>query len=290
MKERYRRIPIVLIISPAYEERTPDARLVLLSLIISPRQTPPGVFDGGMKALKYETALPAKRLKAALMELEGAGMIVAVSSGGWWVRDTFRAQCCNEDYAKSAINYILNKYPETLPAFLKENRSYLGKYPAISKAIASSDPPQTGDTPHIDPPQSPTGSGSKAVTGTDTGSGAGAAPKPHPATRSGSDSGGRNTGKVGSADTRDAPIVGASASASPQDAENCNGKGAERREIPSGFLNFVSGLSRLKREFLLNAISYSGNIEGKLSPLKTVGFSPMELDMAKKLLEVKRDK
>ena len=144
MKERFRRIPIELIISPAYEDRTADARLVLLSLIVSPRQTPPGVYDGGMKSLEYETALPTKRLKAALKELEAARMVEPVSTGGWWVVDTFRAQCCNRDYSKAAIRHLTEKWPDILPKFTYANRAILNntKYS-----------PQTGDAPPSHPPR-----------------------------------------------------------------------------------------------------------------------------------------
>jgi len=213
MKERYRRIPIELIISPAFEDRTADARLVLFSLFFSPRQTPPGVYDGGLKALEYETALPAKRLNIALRELEQAGMIEQVATGGWWVRDTFRYQCMNRDYSNAAIRHLTEKWPDLLPKFTEANQHILGKYT-----------PQTGNTPPTHPPPSPTGSGSEAVTGTETGSGtgAGAAPKPSPATGSGTDTGGRGyQGERVRAGLRTAPLGGASALAH---AEKENGK------------------------------------------------------------------
>lgn len=161
MKERFRRIPIELIISPAYEDRTADARLAFLSLIISPRQTPPGVYDGGIKSLEYETALPASRLKDALKELEAASLIEHLPGGGWWVRDTFRAQCCNADYARAALRHLKDKWSAITTKFIEANRSILEKHEVIK------DPPQRKDRSPSHPPQSPTGS--EAVTGSDSG-------------------------------------------------------------------------------------------------------------------------
>jgi len=211
MKDRYRRIPIELIISSAYEERSADARFPLLSLIFSPRQTPPGVYDGGMKALEYETALPAKRLNTALWELEQAGMIEQVATGGWWVRDTFRFQCMNRDYLRAAIRHLTEKWPDLLQKFTEANHFTLRSYP-----------PQTGDTPPTHPPPSPTGSDSDAVTGTETGSvtGAGAAlEKPHPAT--GPDSGSGRVAADADCGGYMAPTSGAS---STLNSTRCNGK------------------------------------------------------------------
>lgn len=217
MKERYRRIPIELIISSAYEDRPADARFVLLSLIVSPRQTPPGVYDGGLKALEYETALPVKRLKAALRELEAARLIEPVSTGGWWVVDTFRAQCCNRDYSRAAIRHLTERWPELLAKFKEVNHSILSN-PKYS--------PQTGDTPSTDPPQSPSvaGKGSVAVPGTETGSGAGAAPKPPPATDSDAEAGGRGfQGEGGSASASAGALKPPLASIPPQNIEKGNG-------------------------------------------------------------------
>jgi len=229
MKERYRRIPIELIISPQYEGLKSDARLVWLSLIISPRQTPAGIYEGRIRSLEYETALPTKRLTAALRELEEDGLILSVSSGGWWVKDTFRAQCCNEDYAKAALKILRKKYPETLPDFLKENDAFLEKYPAISRTGESSDPQQTGDRRLTDPPQ--TSAVAVAVTGSETetgsGSGAGAAPQPPPATGSvsGSGRGDADAGRGGF----EAPPPGASSTAR---SDNGNGKATPSGKDP----------------------------------------------------------
>jgi hypothetical protein len=128
MKERYRRIPIGLIISPRYEGLTADAKFCYLTLTHSPRQTPPGVYEGSMSSLRYETSLSNKRLKAALKELEDAGLIEVIIDGGWWVVDTFRDQCCNGDYAEAAIRHLSEKWPELLPKFQKNHEFTLGNH------------------------------------------------------------------------------------------------------------------------------------------------------------------
>ena len=105
-RDRYRRVPIALPLSPEYEGLSSDAKLTLLTLIISPRQTQAGIFDGTLRALEYETGLEGKCLKAALAELEKAGMIETVAKSGWWVRETYGWQVCNAQYERAAMRQL----------------------------------------------------------------------------------------------------------------------------------------------------------------------------------------
>jgi hypothetical protein len=154
-KDRYRRVPIALPLSPKYEGLSSDAKLALLTLIISPRQTQAGVFDGTHRALEYETGLNGKRLGVALAELDKAEMIEVIPTGGWWIKDTYGWQVSNEGYESAAIKQLSERWPDLLPKFQQHNAAILGR---------KDKPPKTTDPPGT-PPDTPLRGHTEAVTG-----------------------------------------------------------------------------------------------------------------------------
>jgi hypothetical protein len=160
MKDRWRRIPNEMILSPRFEGLSANARLVYLLLNVSPRQTPPGVYDGTLTSLRIETALPAKRLESALEELHRNEMVEPVISGGWWVPATFGYQCCNPSYAKAALRHLSEKWPSLLPRFRKINRRTLKYHKTEDTTESHRARSRTRHRPLTDPPQTPTGSDS----------------------------------------------------------------------------------------------------------------------------------
>ena len=168
--ERYRRIPIALPMSPQYEALSADGKFILLALSISPRQTQPGIFDGTSRALEYETSLDPNRLKAALAELEEAGLVEAIPAGGWWVKWIYAWQVCNASYERAALRVLTDKWPDLLPRFKEHNAAILGREEKEGKNPNS----PRDDRPPTDPPQchSVSGSGSDPrFQGSDTGTG-----------------------------------------------------------------------------------------------------------------------
>jgi hypothetical protein len=126
-REKYRRIPIDFLIGPTYEGFSADGKLVILTLILSPRQTQPGIYEGTIRSLAYETGVDAKRLKAALAELENADLIETLPGGGWWVKPTFAWQNCNESFERGALRVLKAKWADLLPRFREYHASSLGR-------------------------------------------------------------------------------------------------------------------------------------------------------------------
>ena len=146
-KDRYRRIPIELSLKPSFDDMSPDAKLVVLCMIISPRQNQAGIYDGGIRSLAYETGLDDERLNVAVAEAEKAGHIETIRGGGWWVKDTYRWQVCNEGYERAAIRLLADKWPAILPKFEAHNAGILGREDKKKDTGGShppSDPPHTG--------------------------------------------------------------------------------------------------------------------------------------------------
>jgi hypothetical protein len=80
------------------------------------------------------------------------------------------------------------------------------------------------------------------------------------------------------------PPSGGGGAAAPKD----NGNGIEEGEIPSGILDFVEGLSLLKRTTLQHALDLSsrGDKEAAMRHIKASGFNGPDLRRAEELLGV----
>lgn len=218
-------MPIELLLSPEYEGLSSDGKLVFLTLYNSPRQTPPGIYEGTERALQYETKLDGKRFKIALTEVENAGMIESIPKGGWWVKITYRHQVCNQLYEKAAIRHLREKWPEILPKFLEYNAGILGRKDKGSK---ETDPGEKEDSPPSDTP--PIHTDTEAVTDLQNTDNRG----------SGSDTGGRGLQGEGGSDEPPPCAIGAQGAASPPTGgKKGNGKGEGNGEIPESKMALI---------------------------------------------------
>lgn len=246
-KERYRRLPIELLLSPEYEGLPSDGKLVFLTLYNSPRQTPPGIYEGTDKALQYETSLDGKRLKIALTEVEKAGMIESIPKGGWWVKIAYRYQSCDQQYEKSAIRHLKEKWPEILDKFLEYNAGILGRK---DKGEEETDSGEKGDSPPSDTSATPTDT--EAVPDSQNTDNRG----------SGSDSGSRGLQGKGGGDAPPPCAIGAQGAASPPTGGNkSNG------EIPTEIFSVVD--TDIKRVALQEALKRFTSKEWNVDQVST---------------------
>jgi len=104
---------------------------------------------------------------------------------------------------------------------------------------------------------------------------------------------GRGPGREGELALPSPPSGGGGAAAShsaaiPSRDQRYKGNGVEEGRIPSGFSDFVEGLSLMKRETLLHALDLNsrGDKEAAMFQIKAAGFNGPALRRAEELLGV----
>jgi hypothetical protein len=130
---------------PWFAELEPDAKLVFLYLLTNRRSTAAGAFEITIRHMAFETGLDGARIDAILAELNPrvqwwpAHQVI-------WIRNFFRHQAANENFAKSARTYI-----DGLPVEIQ--RAIGSVYPDLVPEWVDSEEidQNTGSDTHVEP-------------------------------------------------------------------------------------------------------------------------------------------
>lgn len=161
---------------PWFADLDPDAKLMFLYLLTNRRSTAAGAFEITLRHMAFETGLEPARIDAALDAL-GDRVVWWPEYRVIWIRNFYRHQAANENFAKSAQKFIAD-----LPV-------------PVQQAIAEQYPELVAEAYH--PTDNPSGTPSEPMpTGTDTPDES--VPNPSPSNRVGESS------SRGGGDARDA--------------------------------------------------------------------------------------
>jgi hypothetical protein len=165
---------------PWFAELAPDTKLVFLYLLTNRRSTAAGAFEITIRHMAFETGIDPARVNAILAELHPrvqwwpAHQVI-------WIRNFFRHQAANDNFAKSARTFIAGLDPEVQAAIASV-------YPDLVPEGVSPDQPApttptdthqepipTGTDTHTEPVTYPSASNSNSKEGSSrTGEKAGA--------------------------------------------------------------------------------------------------------------------
>lgn len=166
---------------PWFAELEPDAKLMFLYLLTNRRSTAAGAFEITVRHMAFETGLGVDRVTEVL-DMLSSRVVWWPEHQVIWIRNFFRHQAANDNFTKSARNFIAG-----LPVPVQ--RIIAKQYPElVDEGIASdSDPSGTppepmamGSETHTEPIPYPSASNSNSKEGSSRGGGEDAPVKPAP--------------------------------------------------------------------------------------------------------------
>ena len=117
----YRKIETGTWNDPWFEALTPKAKLLYLYLWTNGICNQPGIYEISEKRIKDETGLPSP------LPFEEIQEKVYHNDNIVWVKNFFKYQCQNKDFAQKALAIVYSDFPQYYQGWIKTNQAVLTK-------------------------------------------------------------------------------------------------------------------------------------------------------------------
>ncbi|MCP4569481.1 MAG: hypothetical protein GY841_18040 [FCB group bacterium] len=110
-----------------FEALEPMERYLFIYLWTNDITPPSGIYDLSLRRMSFDTKLPSTDLQGYLVNL-GKMVEYDTMKQVVFVKKFHKRQCQNKDFAKSALQQVVDGYPQHLQEFVLINKSIIKKY------------------------------------------------------------------------------------------------------------------------------------------------------------------